>query len=261
MIRLSIITPVLNGKRYLPECLASTAIPGEYPIEHVVVDGCSTDGTLDLLKEWSAKHPHLRWISEKDNGQSSAMNRGLQLAQGEWIGFLNADDYYHPDTLPRILSLIENTPADFIYGNCEILHQETGARTLDVPPPLTFPNLLKGKGYPINPCSYFYRKDLHNQIGPYVESDHYTMDLNFLIPCSRVARCLYFNETWGTFRFVSGAKTFDELQSGKTFERTQALIDKYLRESPWPLRCEVALYRRYRRLRNAILRRCLPKKS
>lgn len=261
MVKLSIITPVLNGKRYLHECLESVATTGEYPVEHIVVDGGSTDGTLDILRNWAETHPYTRWISGKDKGQSAAMNRGLQLAQGEWVGFLNADDYYHPNTLPRIFSLIDNTSADFIYANCEVLNQETGSRTLSTPPPLTFIHLLKGKGYPINPCSYFYRKTLHTKIGPYAESDHYTMDLAFLIPCARLARCLYFNETWGTFRFVSGAKTFDEIQSGKTFERTDTLLDKYRRNAPWRIRMEVALYRQYRRLRNVLSRKWPRNKS
>src|SRR5690242_19457333 len=88
----SIVTPSLNQARWLREAIESVRAQ-DYPhVEHVVVDGGSTDGTLEILREYD----HLRWVSEPDRGQSHALNKGFQLATGEIFGWLNADDAYPP---------------------------------------------------------------------------------------------------------------------------------------------------------------------
>ncbi|MBU1997727.1 MAG: glycosyltransferase, partial [Candidatus Omnitrophica bacterium] len=92
--KLSIITPVFQGSKYMAECIESVAQQNCDTLEHIIIDGGSTDGTVDILKEYAAKYEHIRYISEKDEGQSSAMNKGLKMAKGAIIGFLNADYYY-----------------------------------------------------------------------------------------------------------------------------------------------------------------------
>src|SRR5688572_1037654 len=98
----SIVTPSLNQGRYLDEAIRS--VQGQdYPrLEHVVVDGGSTDETLDVLR----RHPHLRWVSEPDGGQSDAVNKGFRLARGEIFGWLNADDYYLPGAVAAAVAVL-----------------------------------------------------------------------------------------------------------------------------------------------------------
>src|SRR5437868_6909459 len=86
----SIVTPSLNQARYLREAIESVRGQSYPSIEHIVVDGGSTDGTLDILQECD----ELRWLSETDTGQSHALNKGFAMAQGEVFGWLNADDAY-----------------------------------------------------------------------------------------------------------------------------------------------------------------------
>src|SRR5918992_2241290 len=88
----SVVTPSLNQGRYLREAIESVRAQTYSPIEHVVVDGGSTDETLDILSEYD----HLRWVSEPDRGQSHALNKGFAMATGEIFGWLNADDAYEP---------------------------------------------------------------------------------------------------------------------------------------------------------------------
>jgi glycosyltransferase involved in cell wall biosynthesis len=87
---ISVITPVLDGERFIEDAIRSVLRQEYKRFEHVVVDGGSTDGTVEILK----RYPHLRWVSEPDRGQSDAMNKGFDLSSGEVVVYLNADDYF-----------------------------------------------------------------------------------------------------------------------------------------------------------------------
>jgi glycosyltransferase involved in cell wall biosynthesis len=99
---LTVVTPCLNAASTLPEALAS--VPADPDVEHVVVDGGSRDGTVDLL----SRAPGVRYVSEPDRGLSDAMNKGVAMASGEWIGWLNADDYYLPGAVERVLAAMRS---------------------------------------------------------------------------------------------------------------------------------------------------------
>jgi glycosyltransferase involved in cell wall biosynthesis len=86
-------------------------------IEHIVMDGGSNDETVEVLESLSADS-RLRWVSEPDEGQSDALNKAFLLSTGDWIGWLNADEFYLPDTLARVVECIgENPDTDLIYGD------------------------------------------------------------------------------------------------------------------------------------------------
>jgi glycosyltransferase involved in cell wall biosynthesis len=91
---ISVITPCLNSVAFIERCVENVAAQGCAEVEHIVMDGGSTDGTVEMLRTLAARHSHLRWVSEKDAGQSAAMNKGVAMAGGALVGFLNADDYY-----------------------------------------------------------------------------------------------------------------------------------------------------------------------
>lgn len=128
--RLSIITVTYNAARYLPLTLRSTAEQTWRDWEHVFVDGGSRDGTLELIREYEHQAPAMQWISEKDRGLYDAMNKGLHLARGEYVVFLNAGDtFWDANTLEEIF-LRAPTAADILYGDHryvdehgEILHR------------------------------------------------------------------------------------------------------------------------------------------
>jgi hypothetical protein len=113
---LSILTPTRNYGRFLPDALKSVEGQGDSSVEHIVVDGASTDGTRDILNEWSEK---VRFTSEADNGQSDALNKAAAMAEGEWLGWLNADEFYLPSAFDTIRAALRRVPdADVIYGDC-----------------------------------------------------------------------------------------------------------------------------------------------
>src|SRR3954451_25350744 len=101
---LSIVTPCLNAASTLPQALDSVRSQGlGEAVEHVVVDGGSVDGTVDLLRDASG----VKWVSEPDRGLSDAMNKGIALASGRYIGWLNADDFYLPGALHRVRRAVD----------------------------------------------------------------------------------------------------------------------------------------------------------
>jgi len=119
-MKISIVTTSLNQARFIEETLNSVRAQEYGDLEHLVLDGCSTDGTLALL-ESTTENPlwrHVKWWSEADGGQSEAMNKGFRRATGEIIGWLNSDDRYCPGALDRMASVFAANPdVDVVYGD------------------------------------------------------------------------------------------------------------------------------------------------
>ena len=112
----SIITPSFNRADLIGHAIESVLKQDYSPIEHIIIDGGSTDGTLDLL----AQYPHLKVVSGPDNGMYDALNKGLKLAQGEIIGFLNTDDLYAPDMLKEIAGYFSNAEVEAVAGRAGV---------------------------------------------------------------------------------------------------------------------------------------------
>ena len=122
-MKLSVITPTLNGIHTIRETLESVARQDYPDVEHIVMDGGSTDGTLEIVRQF----PHVQLISEKDEGHYHAMNKGIQLATGEAIAILNADDCYCDGILGKVASALETHPEwDAVFGDCIFVDGENG---------------------------------------------------------------------------------------------------------------------------------------
>jgi glycosyltransferase len=112
--QISIISAAFNAASTIADCLTSVKSQ-TIPVEHIIIDGASTDNSLELIREIS---PHTNILSEPDNGIYDAMNKGLRLATGEVIGILNADDFYAaPDVLAKVAKVFENPEVDACYGD------------------------------------------------------------------------------------------------------------------------------------------------
>ena len=107
MSKLSVITPTLNMARWLPETVDSVARLRS-PHEQLIIDAASTDGTVEYLQ--GLHDPNVRWISEPDRGQPHAMNKGFERADGDLLGWLNADDAYIPDAVDRAVAYLDAQP-------------------------------------------------------------------------------------------------------------------------------------------------------
>jgi glycosyltransferase involved in cell wall biosynthesis len=131
---ISVVTPVLNGERHLQACIDNVAAQDCPVAEHIVVDGGSSDGTVAILAANAARLPYLSYLTAPDRGQAHAMNRGIALARGVYVSFLNVDDYYQPGVLNRVADIIRDLELPhFLAGNCNVWRDGEG--NCSPPPP------------------------------------------------------------------------------------------------------------------------------
>lgn len=164
----SIVTPVLNGIKYLEICIQNVLNQTYAHIEHIFVDGGSTDGTLEILLEYKARYPdRIRFISEPDRGVGDALNKGIKMARGEILGWLDTNDVYEPDAVMTAVEFFKLNPnAYFVFGGCNIINEagevigELAIRDGN------FKDVINGKEY-ISLSAAFYKREVLDRVGPF----------------------------------------------------------------------------------------------
>ena len=155
-VKLSVVTPVFNGRRFIEDCVQSVrhALAG-LDYEHIVVDGVSTDGTL----EWLREQADLKVFSGKDSGMYDALNKGIAAASGEWIGHLNSDEQYNRAGLREAWLCLNETRADGVFGPTVMLNGSLDFLQLfnQVVTPRAIDTLWC---MPVQTCSFFFRKSI-----------------------------------------------------------------------------------------------------
>ena len=266
--RLSVVTPVLNGAAFIEACVRNVAEQNCERVEHIIVDGGSDDGTLAVLERLAGEIPPLRVLVKPGMRQSAAMNIGIQASSHAVIGILNADDYYAPGTLDRVLELFAsfNAPT-LLVGNCK-LWRHGQELLVNRPSDLRLESVLLGPHhcqFPFNPAAYFYDKEVHELVGFYDEDDDYTMDVDFLFRAFASVHTEYRDELWGHVRVHETAKTVISKAAGLNRGRLRRVLNKHRRRLPLTrqiaLRCRllvldaqlgVRLLRHPARLRRAL---------
>lgn len=171
----SIITVVYNGEAFIEQSIKSVLAQTYANIEYIIIDGASTDGTLDIIKKYEAKIT--TFISEKDSGIYNAMNKGLKLAKGEIIALLNADDYYYPETIQSVVNQFEQSNAHIVYGNLMKLRSFGNKDYFKQ----VAPNIsLMEKTMPIFHPATFVKKELYEKIGTFNEKYKLSADYDFI---------------------------------------------------------------------------------
>ena len=240
---LTIITPVYNGSAFLKSCLENVSGQWREGIEHLIIDGGSQDGSIEILKEESIQSTHIRWISEKDNGQSDAMNKGIKMAKGKWISFLNVDDFYETGALDSVLRQIktDENASGILVGNLKIWNADGALRNVNKPSDMRLPLLIADLcEWPFNPSAYFYPKAMHEKIGYFPENEHFAMDYDFILKAAVAGFPFqYINETWGNFRLLPDAKTSQDQIGNQSYLRSQALRDFYFEKLTFAQKMEV----------------------
>jgi glycosyltransferase involved in cell wall biosynthesis len=163
-LKISIITVVLNNRAHIGECIQSVSSQTFADIEHIVIDGGSTDGTADIIKNCGNKIS--RWVSEPDRGIYDAMNKGLAMASGEVIGFLNADDVYAAaDVLGVMAAAMGDPDIDACYSDLVYVDRHDFNKVVRYwrSRPLE-PGLFQGGWVPAHP-TFFVRKKIYDQYG------------------------------------------------------------------------------------------------
>jgi glycosyltransferase involved in cell wall biosynthesis len=233
--KISVITPVFNGVRFMEFCIRNVIGQNCPDAEHIIVDGGSTDGTVEIIRKYAQEYPHIRWVSEKDKGQSDAMNKGIAMATGEIIGFLNVDDYYEPGALREALALFDGLPEpSLLVGNCNVWDNDGKLWLVNRPARISLKNLLHGlpDTFPLNPSAYFYHRSLHERIGPYETDEHYGMDVHFIFRAAQQAKVTYVDRNWGNYRYLEGTKTYEDDKCGGNEPRVKRITEQYRRSQP-----------------------------
>lgn len=204
--KISVITPCLNRVEFIAFAIESVVNQNHPNFEHIIVDGGSTDGTLDVL----ARYPHLRVISEPDKGMYDALNKGLMHASGDFIGFLNSDDLYAPGALNAITGAVTGNSIDFIVGRSETFSDSNTAtiRSFDsgILDHLLEKSILGDS--PIN--AFFFCSNVFNLIGNFDDTYQIVADREFVFRLSlaglvglEIPQLLY------RYREHPGSMTFD----------------------------------------------------
>jgi glycosyltransferase involved in cell wall biosynthesis len=184
MKRISIVTPSFNQGRFLREALESVRMQGHDSVEHLVVDGGSSDESVPLLRalETDVAWSHLRWSSAPDRGQSDALNRGFRLGSGEIVGWLNSDDRYRAGCFDRVLKAFDENPdVDIFYGDFTFMDEK--GKVLKVRREIEFNRfiLLYHRVLYIPSTATFFRRRVFEDGHLLREDLHYAMDYEFFL--------------------------------------------------------------------------------
>ena len=210
MMKLSVVTPSLNQARYLGACLASVRLTAEnapsFQVEHLVIDGGSTDGTIDLLRGQTA----VRWVSEKDSGQSQAINKGLRLASGDILAYLCADDLYEPLAVQRVLeAFTRDRTVDLVYADYYFLEGDSGRKRRKSAAQFSAANL--GHDNPLGQPAVWWRRGVYEKFGGFDEGLHYCMDHEYWLRLGTKVKWQYLPEALAVSRLHADAKTSRQL--------------------------------------------------
>jgi glycosyltransferase involved in cell wall biosynthesis len=233
-MRLTIITPSFNQAPFVERTIASILDQGYPDLEYIVMDGGSTDGTVEILNRYSDL---LVWRSEPDNGQSDAINKGLRMATGDVVAFLNSDDTYAPGALAKVAGYFERHPdMQWAYGKCRIIDEQD--REIRRPITLYKNLLLRSYSYRkllaenfISQPATFWRRGLHDEVGYLNEDEHYVMDYEFWLRLGRLHPAGVIPDYLANFRMYDDSKSGslsnpqfqDELRVAKAFSNGDRL--------------------------------------
>jgi glycosyltransferase involved in cell wall biosynthesis len=232
-MKFSIITPSFNQVRFLRQTMQSIlSQEGDFELQWIVMDGGSTDGSVELLMQSARSDPRIVWTSEKDAGQSDAINKGLSKADGQVIGWLNSDDLYAPRTLAAVADAFQQHPdAQWLAGRCGIIDQEGGRiresitsyknRLLER---CTHRRLLGGEN-PISQPAVFWRRAFGQRVGPLDVTLHHAMDYDFWLRMSRISEPLILRRELSLFRIHATSKS--GTQTAERFAEQYAVAGRY----------------------------------
>ncbi|MBE2182635.1 MAG: glycosyltransferase [Anaerolineae bacterium] len=202
----SIITPSFNQAGFI-EATIESVLTQDYPnIEYLVIDGGSTDGTLDILRRYEGR---LKWISERDQGQADAINKGMSRATGQILGWLNSDDLYVPGAIRSVVETFTRQPeAMFVYGDAEAIDEHDNSYGTRIHVHQTDADELIQMGDPIVQPASFWRAEVWQTCGELDLSLHYTLDYEYWMRVAKRYPLTYIPVILAKERLYAGAKTF-----------------------------------------------------
>jgi glycosyltransferase involved in cell wall biosynthesis len=240
-LKFSIVTPVFNGMPWLPECVESIANQrADVDVEHLVLDGGSTDGSRDWLRD-NAELGYTT-VFERDAGQTDALIKGFARATGDVFGWLNADDLLEAGALRHVASVFQADPALVLVGGCCVLIDEAGnfRGMIGTPPASDFHGLVTHIDNPPQPAT-FVRADAYRLAGGLDRKYDLAMDVDLWLKLARRGKVTFLPRTiLARFRIHDAAKSVNA--QGRAIRQDLSIR----RRNGLPLRSEAAAHELYR---------------
>lgn len=217
---ISIITPTYNSGEFLEKCICSIMSQG-VDVEHIIVDGGSKDNTIEIIKKYESAY-HMRWISEKDDGMYDAINKGMKMAKGDIVAWLNADDQYMPWTLKVVNHVFEMRPdVRWITGiPMRKYSEDTVSMTFNSKK--VYPQwIIRGKGLrggyygTLQQESTFWRKDLWDDVGGVDAKYKLAGDFHLWCSFAKYTKLYTVNSPLACFTIRAGQKSGDRVAYNK----------------------------------------------
>ncbi len=205
----SIVTPSYNQAHFLEETIRSV-LDQDYPnIEYIIVDGGSTDGSLEIIERYADRLAW--WVSEPDQGQTDAINKGFARARGEILAWLNSDDTYLPHAVAKQWPFLQAHPeAGMVYGDANLV-DEAGKVIGRFPARQTDYRRLRRGYVHIPQQASFFRASLWRQVGPLDPTFYFAMDYDLWVRLARLAPLHYTPRLWANFRLHAAANRWSPM--------------------------------------------------
>ncbi len=248
-MKISVVTPSYNQAPFLEACLRSVhEQSGDFDIEHIVVDGGSDDGSLEILQQWSSR---IAYTSKPDRGQSHALNIGIERATGDVIAWLNSDDVLLAGALDTVARFFENNPEQrWMYGRCRIIDREGAEfrRAISLYKRLlmarfSLPVLLIENF--ISQPSTFFTKSLYEDVGGVDESLRFSMDYDLFLRFALVVDPGVVADELAAFRLYRDSKSGEFID--ETLRVANAISRKYAERVGMPWMGELNYWLYYKR--------------
>ncbi len=203
--RITVITPSYNQAELLERTIVSILNQGYPNLEYIIIDGGSTDGSVDIIKRYASQLTY--WVSEPDGGQSHAINKGLQRATGEWVCWQNSDDIFYSLAFMRLSqSVQQNSTLDLVVGDINLVDENDGLIRPQCYVKPTY-GALVAEGMVLTNQAAFWRRSLHEKIGFLDENLHYGFDYEwFLRLLSHTNRSHHIAKKLGALRYHDQTK-------------------------------------------------------
>jgi len=201
-MKFSIITPSYAQGQYLRQNIESVQRQGWADIEHIVVDGGSTDETVDVLRSY----PHLKWVSEKDEGQADALNKGLRMASGDIVGWINSDDYYLDGAFKKIAEVFADPTVQWAIGDIQLLDEASGGFVAMTSAAVSWVDLQRNPDI-VRQQGTFFRRELLLQAGGWNKQFFMVMDFDLWVRLAKRSAPRMLHEQLAVFRIQKNQKS------------------------------------------------------
>ncbi len=203
----SIVTPSFNQAAFLEETICSVLDQDYEHLEYIIVDGGSTDGSLDIIQKYADRLAW--WVSEPDKGQTDAINKGFAKSRGDILAWLNSDDTYREGAISEAAAYLEAHPeVGAVYGDSNLINEQ-GAVIGKFPARQTdYQRLMRGYVH-IPQQATFFRGDLWRKVGPLDPSFFFAMDYDLWVRLAKESQLKYHPRLWANFRLHGDAKSVE----------------------------------------------------